>query len=78
MVTNIISPGTDRYSAICTECGGRFSYERSDVHTNYIRGGKRVSCPHCGHSLHHFGASGASGIVWPNPHRRGDWCTGRA
>jgi hypothetical protein len=71
MATKIITPGTDRYCATCTECGCRFSYERSDVHHNYVYGGERVSCPHCGHSLHHFGASGTR---WPNPYRRQDWC----
>jgi DNA-directed RNA polymerase subunit RPC12/RpoP len=62
MATKILSPGTDRYSATCHECGCRFTYERSDVHRNYAQGGERVSCPHCGHSMHHFGASGT---VWP-------------
>ncbi len=53
----IITKGTDTYHATCTECGARFSYEREDVRTNYVRGGEWVSCPHCGHDHQHFGTS---------------------
>ena len=42
MATKIITPGTDVYTATCTECGCRFSDERSDVHRNYVHGGERV------------------------------------
>ena len=73
MATKIITPGTDVYTATCTECGCRFSYERSDVHRNYVRGGERVGCPQCGHQQHHFGASGT---VWPSADRR-DWTCAR-
>ena len=59
MATKIITPGTDRYRASCTECGCKFSYERSDVHHDYVHGGERVSCPHCGYGLYHFDTSGA-------------------
>ena len=57
MATKIISPGTDVYRATCTECGARFSYEREDVRTNYLRGGEEVSCPGCGHAHRYLGAS---------------------
>ena len=63
MTTKIIEPGTDVYRATCGECGCRFTYERSDVRTNYVRGGEEVSCPHCGSRCSHFGASGSR---WPD------------
>lgn len=66
MATKIISPGIDRYHATCTDCGCKFSYERSDVHHNYVKGGERVSCPQCGHSMYHFGAGGT---MWSNDKR---------
>ena len=56
MATKIITPGTDTYRATCTECGCCFSYERSDVHHNYVKGGEWVSCPQCGHGHYHRGA----------------------
>lgn len=59
----IIKPGTDIYRATCTECGAVFTYEREDVHHNYVRGGEHVSCPNCGHGHRHFGASGGE---WPH------------
>jgi len=55
----IISPGTDTYRATCQECSAVFTYQREDVRTNYVRGGEEVSCPHCGHSHKHYGATGA-------------------
>ena len=58
MATKIITPGTDTYRATCTECGCCFSYERSDVHTNYVRGGDWVGCPQCGHQHMHLGSEG--------------------
>ena len=66
MTKKIITPGTDTYRTTCHECGCQFTYERSDVWTNYVRGGDGVSCPSCGHFMHHFGTSGT---VWPSPHR---------
>jgi hypothetical protein len=73
----IIAKGTDRYRASCSECGTVFTYEREDVHHNYVLGGDWVSCPHCGHSHRHFGAgkwdrggSGCDMSVRPlNPYR---------
>lgn len=56
MTKEIISKGVDRYKTTCPECGCYFSYERGDVHTNYVRGGERISCPSCGHSCRHVGA----------------------
>lgn len=47
MTKRIISNGTVTYSATCNECGCRFTYEHSDVHTNYLRGGGWVDCPRC-------------------------------
>ena len=58
MATKIINPGTDRYKMTCTECGCRFSYERSDVRRNFRSDSEDVLCPHCEHSCRHFGASG--------------------
>ncbi len=58
MATKIISPGTDTYRATCSECGARFSYEREDVHTNYVRGGEWVGCPQCHHPHMHLGSEG--------------------
>ncbi len=62
MAKEIISGGRDKYRATCHECAAVFTYERSDVHHNYVQGGERVSCPHCGHQMHHFGATGTR---WP-------------
>jgi len=64
----IITKGTDTYRATCSECGTAFTYEREDVHHNYMTGGDWVSCPHCAHSHRHFGAAGA----WGSPCGRGD------
>lgn len=58
----IIQEGITQYKATCSECGARFTYEREDVHHNYIHGGDYVSCPSCGQSCRHFGASGSA---WP-------------
>jgi len=51
----LIEKGVDEYVVTCTECGARFAYTRADVHTNYVRGGEEVSCPHCGHHHRHHG-----------------------
>jgi len=67
MTRKIIEPGTDVYRATCTECGCRFSYERSDVSHNYVRGGDWIACPQCGHQHMHFGASGTR---WPSGSQR--------
>lgn len=58
MAKKIIQGGTDTYHGHCSECGCHFTYERSDVLHNYLSGGERVSCPHCGHSLRHLGEAG--------------------
>ena len=58
MATEILKKGRDAYHGHCGECGCEFTYERDDVKTNYAHGGERVSCPHCGYSIHHFGESG--------------------
>ena len=58
MAIKIIAPGADVYTATCTECGCRFTYERDDVFTNYRTGGECVSCPQCGHNHLHFGVTG--------------------
>lgn len=57
----IITKGTDTYRASCSECGTTFTYERDDVHTNYVKGGEWVSCPHCGHGHRHYGAQSPRG-----------------
>lgn len=62
MTVQIVEKGADTYHGHCGECGCRFTYQRTDVHHNYVQGGARVSCPHCGQQLHHFGASGTK---WP-------------
>jgi len=56
MTTKIITKGRDTYHATCTECACQFTYQRSDVHHNFRNGAEEVSCPHCGHGCHHFGA----------------------
>lgn len=58
----IIQEGITKYKGTCSECGAVFTYEREDVHHNYVYGGDHVSCPSCGHSCRHLGASGTS---WP-------------
>lgn len=65
----IISGGTNHYKATCQECGAIFTYQREDVHTNYVRGGEWVSCPHCGHGHRHFGVTSAWG-------KSGTFCAG--
>jgi hypothetical protein len=79
----IIHKGINTYHGHCTECGCEFTYERSDVGHNYVRGGDWVSCPSCGHSCYHFGEGGTSRPTdsgrrrhtWsvPSPHRCNDW-----
>lgn len=56
MSKRVISAGDDVYRATCSECGCVFTYEREDVRHNYVSGGERVSCPHCGHDCGHYGA----------------------
>jgi hypothetical protein len=56
----IIIQGSTTHRACCSECATVFSYETEDVHTNYVRGGEWVSCPHCGHAVRHFGAARAA------------------
>lgn len=57
----ILQPGTKKFRMTCSDCGAVFTYERSDVLQNYMRGGEWVSCPSCGHQCRHFGAAGYSG-----------------
>jgi DNA-directed RNA polymerase subunit RPC12/RpoP len=57
MAIKIIKEGVDKFRATCGNCGTTFSYEMEDVHTNYLKGGEQVSCPHCGHSHRHYGVS---------------------
>lgn len=61
----IIKPGKAKYHGHCGECGAEFTYERSDVHHNFVHGGEHVSCPICGHNVRHFGESGTR---WPSDH----------
>jgi hypothetical protein len=57
MTRKIVEAGTDTYRATCGECGCRFTYERSDIHTNYVAHVRQVvSCPHCGKDVGHLGA----------------------
>ena len=83
MAKKIVIQGTNIYCGHCHECDAQFTYEREDVHTNYVRGGEEVSCPCCGHRVSHFGASsgrrssGGSGFyclssrhAWPAECRR--------
>jgi hypothetical protein len=58
----IVKPGTDIYRCTCAECSAVFTYEREDVHHNYVKGGEFVACPNCGKDNRHFGASGTE---WP-------------
>jgi DNA-directed RNA polymerase subunit RPC12/RpoP len=58
MAKKIIVQGTNTYRGHCHECGAEFTYEREDVHRNYVRGGEEVSCPCCGGRVSHFGAGG--------------------
>lgn len=55
MAKRVIQPGSTTHRGTCGECGCRFTYEASDVHHNYVRGGEYVGCPTCGHSCRHFG-----------------------
>ena len=77
----IVHEGSKSYRAHCSECGAVFTYEREDVHRDYVHGGERVSCPCCGTGLRHFGASGtrwpsASEEIWART-LLDDGCTGR-
>jgi hypothetical protein len=65
----IITPGTTTYRVHCGNCACEFTYERGDVHHNYVRGGEWVACPTCGRSCAHFGEGGTS---WA-PRRRSAW-----
>ena len=73
MTTKIITPGTDTYQATCSECGCKFTYQRGDVHTNYVTVVREVvGCPHCGYQVSHFGA-----VPWGSrraPCSRGGHC----
>lgn len=53
MAKEIIKRGSTTRRTTRTECGTCFSYELSDVRKNYVRGGKWVSCPHCGADCRH-------------------------
>ncbi len=56
MATKIVKQGSTTHRATCTDCGTVFTYERSDVHRNYVRGGEWVACPCCGENVMHLGA----------------------
>ena len=56
MTVKIVNPGCSSYCAHCHECGCDFTYQREDVHHNYVRGGDYVSCPVCGQACAHHGA----------------------
>ena len=70
MAKKIIREGASAFRGHCNDCGCEFTYERSDVWTNYVRGGEGVSCPGCGAWCGHFGEGGTS---WPvaGPRERG-------
>jgi DNA-directed RNA polymerase subunit RPC12/RpoP len=70
MAKRIIHKGTDTFHAHCGECGCEFTYDRGDITNDYVHGGKRVSCPHCGNSIMHLGEGGTS---WPTAPRRPRW-----
>lgn len=75
MAKRIISDGTDTYRATCDECGCVFTYERGDVHHNYMHSADHVSCPQCGHGCRHLGAQGSPARrTWG----RGGYCMGRS
>lgn len=57
MAKEIIKSGVNKYTQTCSECAAIFTYQREDVHTNFVRGGEWVGCPECGHSHRHLGAS---------------------
>jgi len=59
----ILQPGTKKFRMTCSDCGAVFTYERSDVHQNYVHGGDWVSCPSCGRGNRHFGARRGMGYV---------------
>jgi hypothetical protein len=61
-VKEIVRQGKTKYAAHCSECSCDFTYERSDVRHNYVRGSDEVTCPGCGHGIRHFGESGTR---WP-------------
>ena len=62
MAKEILKQGATKYHGHCGECGAEFTYEREDVHNNYVRGGEEVGCPCCGKSVRHFGEAGTR---WP-------------
>jgi len=60
MAKKIIHEGRSTFHGHCQDCGCEFTYERSDVWRNYVRGGEGVACPGCGAWCRHFGAGGTS------------------
>jgi hypothetical protein len=60
MATKIIHEGATQYRTACGECAAVFTYEREDVHRNYVTGGDDVACPSCGHAVRHRGALNAA------------------
>jgi NAD-dependent SIR2 family protein deacetylase len=68
----IIKPGSTTFHCTCSECAAHFTYERSDVRQNYVRGGEWVSCPQCGHECRHFGNGG-----WGSAHNKPSWSVER-
>jgi len=71
MAKEIIRKGATKYTAHCGECSAVFTYEREDVHQNYVRGSECVSCPSCGHDCRHLGADATAHPHWPHQGFRG-------
>jgi len=70
----VIREGVVEHRATCQNCRCQFTYERSDLHTNYLHGGEWVSCPGCGEGHRHAGATHLSPSHYPN----NDYRVGRA
>jgi coenzyme F420-reducing hydrogenase gamma subunit len=81
MTVKIIQEGVTTYHATCHECGCKFSYNREDVHHNYLRGIDCIGCPSCGASCQHNGfwaqhnpyRKPYSLLFSPSGHYKSDW-----
>ncbi len=53
MAIKIVGIGKTKFSAQCKRCETKFTYELSDIKTNYVNGCEEVNCPECSESYAH-------------------------
>jgi RNase P subunit RPR2 len=53
MTVRLVEEPPNAYRAICKKCRAKFSYQLSDLRTNYRLAGDCVACPQCSETHRH-------------------------